>query len=281
RSRASAATSPASSRLMCANVSRRCATAPRRIGASPPPRTELASVLSCLGPDPGMPPRRRRSLQLRMAGSSPAITRASSICVIARALRRSLQHVAQLVDEPNLARDQLLLRDLEREPGGAVDLGERLLPARARRPLHDEGVAHDRVRIAVALERPGVHHLAARLPARAERDELALGHDPGLLGELPLRRRERVLARRELALGDRPGAAVALGPERPARVDQKHLRCTVAAPEHQQTRAGPRHHPSPLARPDWRSQARWARLTFGADTRPCASICSTSICRRS
>ena len=159
------------------------------------------------------------------------------------------KQVRQLRDEPDLARDQLALCQIEREPGGAVDLGERLSPARTRRPFDLEGVAHDRSGIAVGLERPGVHQLAARLPARAERDEFARGHDAGLLLELAPRGRERVLVGRELALRDRPRAKVALGPERAAGMHQKHLGRAAAATKHQQTRAWFRQRPPPLLWP--------------------------------
>src|SRR5215204_191595 len=79
-----------------------------------------------------------------------------------------------LVDERRLARQDFRLRLLEREPRGAVDLRKLRLLTGLRRPFHRERVAPDRRRVAVALDRPGEHELAALLAHRRQRMELAV-----------------------------------------------------------------------------------------------------------
>src|SRR4051812_30168461 len=61
---------------------------------------------------------------------------------------------------------------LEREPAGAVDLGELLRAAGPRRPLDREGVAADRARVEVAGGRVRGDDLAALLAHVAELDEV-------------------------------------------------------------------------------------------------------------
>src|SRR5215213_6999538 len=110
-----------------------------------------------------------------------------------RMTRRSgTQLLAEPADEVELPLQDLLLRRLQVEPPGAVHLGELLPPAGPRRPLHREGVAADRVRVAIALERPRGDDLSARLLHHAELHELAVRHDAGLLRELAPRGVERI-----------------------------------------------------------------------------------------
>ena len=78
---------------------------------------------------------------------------------------------------------------------------------------------------------------AARLPERAERDEIAGRPLPGLLLEFAPCRRQRFLAAFAQALGDRPRAIVLPGPERPTGMHQQHLRPGVPAAEHEKPRA--------------------------------------------
>src|SRR5581483_11009505 len=122
----------------------------------------------------------------------------------------------QFDDEPGLPLLDLGNRRLFGEPAGAIDLGNSHRAPRARRPLDLAEIAFDRRWVAVVLERPGEHELAARLLQRRKRDEVAVGmaieRHARLLGELAPRRRQRILAGIDLALGDRPGARVLLGP---------------------------------------------------------------------
>src|SRR5437879_7903486 len=94
------------------------------------------------------------------------------------------------------------------EPGAAVDLGEALPHAGARRPFHLEFVADDVVGVDIALDREAVDDLAARLLRGRQRQEFAVYHLSRLLGELAARRIESTLRVAELALGDRPGAKI-------------------------------------------------------------------------
>ena len=72
--------------------------------------------------------------------------------------------------------------------------------------------------------RPGVHELAALLAHRAERDHRPVGRRvAGLLLELAAGHREQVLALLHLALGERPGAEIAVGVVRAAGVPEQHL----------------------------------------------------------
>jgi hypothetical protein len=79
--------------------------------------------------------------------------------------------------------------------------------------------------------------LAAGLLHRWERGERAVDGEAGLLGELAPGRGERILARLELALGDRPGAGILLGPERAAGMDEEHFRRGAALAIYQQAGA--------------------------------------------
>src|SRR5262245_22387254 len=86
----------------------------------------------------------------------------------------------QLVQERRLPGEDLAARLGQAEPRGAIDLGELLGAPRLRRPLHGEHVAADRAGVAVALERPGVDHLSARLPARRELEARLAARDARL-----------------------------------------------------------------------------------------------------
>src|SRR5712692_9671998 len=71
--------------------------------------------------------------------------------------------------------------------------------------------------------------LTARLPRRSQGAEIAAYGLPGLFGEFAERGVERLLFGGELALWDRPGAMVLLGPERAARVNEEYFRRRRAA----------------------------------------------------
>ena len=83
---------------------------------------------------------------------------------------------AQAVEERHLARHQLRRRLVQPEPGGPVDLGELLHPARTRRPLQLERVAACGRGVQVTLCRPHRQHLAAGHPELAERHERGDGN---------------------------------------------------------------------------------------------------------
>ena len=80
--------------------------------------------------------------------------------------------------------------------------------------------------VEVALGAPGGDDLAGLLPDRAEIDE-CLANDrrrrAELLLELAQGNVERLLARLDLALRDRPGTIVLPREERPTRMDEQHL----------------------------------------------------------
>src|SRR6185312_3898500 len=134
------------------------------------------------------------------------------------------QQPLELVDEAALRRIDLRARRGEAEPLGAVDLGKGPNATRAWRPFEIEGVALDSARIAITLDGPGIDDLAAGLPDGRQRAELASDGEARLLGELALRPRQQILARRRLAFRDRPGAGILLGPERAAGMHQEHFR---------------------------------------------------------
>ena len=115
--------------------------------------------------------------------------------------------------------------------------------ARARRPLHGEGVAGDDLGVAVVLHRPGEDELVTVRLDAAQGLEGPLGLQPRLLARLAagdgqqigargpvarLGRRRGGRLRAELArlgqsLGDAPRPGVLLGPVRAAGVHQQHL----------------------------------------------------------
>src|SRR5690606_20207959 len=129
-------------------------------------------------------------------------------------LRRALE-------QRRLGGEDLRARRRERKPLHAIDLGKGGAPARSRRPLDLESVAHERRGIAVAEQRPRVDALAALLDDVTERDERRVVFGKGkarLLGELAARGRQRRLARIDEPLGNRPRALVLAREERPARM---------------------------------------------------------------
>src|SRR5439155_7914563 len=148
------------------------------------------------------------------APGSPACSRAGFAEVL-----------TQPVEERRLGGEEPLARLVEPEPGRPVDLRELLRPARARRPFELERVAAHRLRVEVALRRPGPDELATALAHLPQLDQRSLGQlGAGLLGELAPGANQRRLVVAVLALGDRPGAEVLARPERPARMDEQHLR---------------------------------------------------------
>src|SRR4051812_42131035 len=162
----------------------------------------------------------------------------------------------QPVQQWRLRRQDALARGVEREPRRPVDLRE--LPHRPgpRRPLDREAVRVHGVGVQVSLERPRGDDLAATLPDLPELHELARRRRrPELLTELAQRTRARILPVVVLTLGDRPGADIALGPERSARVDEQDLASAVAPPVQENPGAPPRRHRRRILGPRLRRRA--------------------------
>src|SRR5258705_10175820 len=140
----------------------------------------------------------------------------------------------QPLQQWNLGCEELLAGGMHREPGGAVDLGELLHPAAARRPFDRERVARDRVGVEVALHRPGGHALAVALADLAELERRAVrARGAELLGELAARACQRLLVGLAESLGNAPRARVAAGEERAARMDEQDLEIVAGATEQQ------------------------------------------------
>ena len=110
----------------------------------------------------------------------------------------------KLLDQCLLPSFDLPFRRSHVEEVRPVDLRELHLSPRLWGPFHRERVADDCTRIAVALERPGVNDLASLLLDRRQSDEWTGWRDAGFFLELPLGGFEQVLARFDLALGNRP-----------------------------------------------------------------------------
>src|SRR5260221_14673839 len=138
-------------------------------------------------------------------------------------LLKTAEPPLQFVEHRHQPRVYALFCFGDREPGAAVDFGEALHHARARRPFQLEFVADDVVGVDIALDRKAVDDLAARLLRRRQRQEFAVYRLSRLLGELAARGIEGIFRVAELALWDRPGALIFLLPERPARVDRGKL----------------------------------------------------------
>src|SRR5262245_23347705 len=148
---------------------------------------------------------------------------------------------SQLLEHGHLTSEDLPFRLVEGEPGSPIDLGEILEAPGAARPFEREGVAADGRGVAVALEGPGCHYLAARLLDRRQGDEGAARLDPCLLPELARGGDEPLLAGVVLSLGNRPGAEVLVLPEWAARVDEQHFQLASVPTEHEQAPALLRH----------------------------------------
>jgi hypothetical protein len=82
-----------------------------------------------------------------------------------------------------------------------------------------------------------VDDLAAALRDAAERQEGFDRRETRFFGEFAHGALERILARQNSSLGNRPGPVVARRPERAARVPEQHLESAAAPAEHQQARA--------------------------------------------
>ena len=93
----------------------------------------------------------------------------------------------------------------------------------ARRPFRLRPQAVQARRVAVALERPGVDDLAAALDDPAERQVGTARFEAGFLDELADGGLERIFARMDAALRNRPRAFVSRGPERPAGMREQDL----------------------------------------------------------
>src|SRR5215211_12547 len=134
--------------------------------------------------------------------------------------------LAQALDQPveqgRLGGEELLTGGVDAEPACPVDLRELLGAAGARWPLELEGVARNRVRVEVALDRPSGDALAVALADLAELDRRPVGAGAAeLLGELASRTRQRLLALLVEALRDAPGAGIAAREERTAWMDEQ------------------------------------------------------------
>ena len=79
--------------------------------------------------------------------------------------------------------------------------------------------------------------LACLLSDAAERDEGPDGMDARLFLELTTRGVEEILTALDDALRDRPGAGVAILPERPAGVSDEQLESGIGPPEEQEAGA--------------------------------------------
>jgi len=91
-------------------------------------------------------------------------------------------------------------------------------------PLHLELVAGDVLDVEVALDRPYADQLAAWLAELAKVDPVSYRSCLAqLLFEFPVRSLFRILTRLILALRDRPGTVVLVGPERAAGMHDEHL----------------------------------------------------------
>src|SRR5688572_29400672 len=129
----------------------------------------------------------------------------------------------QFLQDRGLRRQDMAKGLSQREPLTAIDLREARRAAGARRPFHLELVAPYGGRIDLALDRPGMHDLPAALLDRRQRDERAVERLPHLLEELAPGGGEAVFSVVELALGDRPGAEILLGPEGSTWMHQEHV----------------------------------------------------------
>ena len=137
-------------------------------------------------------------------------------------------------------------------PTRAINLRPRRHLARARRPLHLELVADDVLDIEITFDCPHANQFAAGLAELTEVDPGSRGRFLAeLLGEFPVRRLLRILARLVLALGDRPGTVVLLGPERAAGMHHEHFENPTAIEAiRQQPCTLSRHHQPPGPRRD-------------------------------
>jgi hypothetical protein len=91
--------------------------------------------------------------------------------------------------------------------------------------------------VAIALDRPGVHDLAAGLPDGRQGTKFAVDLGARFLAEFPAGVSQEVDIGRDFALRDRPRAKVFLGPERAAGMDQEHLDAAPLAPIEQKAGA--------------------------------------------
>ena len=119
------------------------------------------------------------------------------------------------------------LRQLE--PFRAVDFGEGLQTAAARRPFDLEGIAGQAIDVEVTFQGEGLDLLAAALANFSQRVERARGGAAQFLGELAPRGRLGLFAGHRLTLGNRPGAQILGAPERAPGMNEKHDEPSLAA----------------------------------------------------
>ena len=157
--------------------------------------------------------------------------------------RRKLVPVAdQPVEQLDLGPTSFAARLVEVEPLSPVDLGELLRAARARRPLHREGVAAT-ASASRSPRRPTRSTSCRRLHDGAEVDQLPAGAGvPSLLLELAQRAGPRVLVGSYSPLGIDHAPRSLLRPERATRVDEQHLEPTVAHAVQHDAGAAPSRH---------------------------------------
>src|SRR5262245_41239675 len=147
----------------------------------------------------------------------------------------------ETVEKRDLTGNDTLRGLSQGEPGGAVDFGEGLATAGFRRPFHLESDRTQRGDVEIALDGEGVDPLARLLADAAQRNQLAGQGPAGLLGKLAAGRLLGRLVLVVLALGDRPGAEVALGPEGSARMNEQDFRAGRRPAEQQDAGASGGH----------------------------------------
>ena len=218
-------------------------------------RTALPSLASSRAsatasrPKPSIRTSTPRSSRVDVVLSHVGTEDASSIggCAV-RGSSARLEHRLEPVDQLRLRLEQLHPRLGEPEPGGAIDLRELLQLPRPRRPLERERVARRRS----ASKSPSAHQAATIFPAfcrivpRSTSASRATGGGaPSSSSNSRKRDVERLLARLDLALRDRPGTVVLPRPERPAGMDEQHLERVASAAVEEKACALLRHRGQP------------------------------------
>jgi hypothetical protein len=115
------------------------------------------------------------------------------------------------------------------EPGGTIDFREGDDPAAAGRPFDRSIIAADVVGIEISFQRVAMNDLADPLAYAAELLKPAVNWYAEFLREFAPGCVLRILFVGYFSLRDRPRAPVALGPVRPARVDEENLDTVVVA----------------------------------------------------
>jgi hypothetical protein len=123
----------------------------------------------------------------------------------------STQQFKKLINQRQLAGEDLSPGHLRREPPGAINLGEFLHLPRTGRPFALKAVASQTSRIEISFDGPGRNDLSARLLDRFEREVFAdRGITSSLFPELASGRCQRVLIIDKLTLRNCPRAIIFL-----------------------------------------------------------------------